>query len=219
MNKVYYNPKSGNKILSLVKECKKKGVPVYPKNISGIEGEISPIEYFEFDRILERALKNQSPIVILDRLKDPSNLGSIVRTSEFFGCAGVVISKRRCVSVTETVIKVSTGAIFHIPIAREENLVNCIKKLKNSGIHVIGVEVGGRDIGEIDLTPPVAFVFGEEDRGLSNPIKKHCDEIAGIKGFGKVGSLNVSTAVAIVLFESSKNRKPYNNKQEKGQKR
>ncbi|AGK61873.1 rRNA methylase, putative, group 3 [Archaeoglobus sulfaticallidus PM70-1] len=205
VNKIYYNPeKASARIKEVISLCKKRGVPVKKSVIKGehpIKAEVSPVPYASLDHIIERALLKSSPIVILDGVKDPNNLGAVIRTAEFFSCAGVVIRKRRSAGINETVAKVSTGAVFHIPIARE-NPVNAVKKIKNAGIEVYSAENFGEDISQFDLTPPIAFVIGEEDKGVSKPVLKVCDGVLKIRGFGKVNSLNLSNATSILIYES-----------------
>jgi 23S rRNA (guanosine2251-2'-O)-methyltransferase len=128
-------------------------------------------------------------------------MGAILRSAEFFGCAGVVIPKRRCVQVNETVAKVSAGAVFHLDIARVENIANTLKKLKKFGITVVGADLDGEPLKNVDLSPPLAIVVGGEDKGISKPVKKQCDFVARIEGYGKINSLNLSVAGDIVMYE------------------
>jgi 23S rRNA (guanosine2251-2'-O)-methyltransferase len=207
LNRVFYNPESdSSKILNLIIECRRKGIPTIPKKISGIEGDVSPVEYASFDFILKKAVENITPIVMLDKIKDPANLGAVIRTAEFLGCAGVVIAKRRGAQITDAVVRVSTGAVFHIPIAREENLVNCARKAKKIGLSIIGAEIDGDNLENVNISPPVVLVFGEEDRGISKPLRKQCDFIVRIRGYGITNSLNVSNAAAIIIYESMKQK-------------
>ncbi len=208
INKVFVDPTSKNRrVLEILKNCERAGIPVVRKKVAEqIEADVTPVKYVQFERILERCILNSTPIIFLDSIKDPTNTGAVIRTAEFFGCAGVVLTKRRSAQITETVARVSAGAVFHIPIAREDNLVNPIKKLKKLSIPVIGAENVGEDLDSVSLKPPIAIVIGEEDRGISRPVKKQCDCIAKIRGYGKVGSLNLSNAAAIFIHESIKQK-------------
>ncbi len=200
--KDYSNPR----IKKIVALAKKKKIPVVytpqlPKDARGVMAEISPIKYKDVDTIIDKCVREGSFILFLDSVEDPQNMGAIMRSAEFFGCAGVVIPKRRCVQVNETVAKVSAGAVFHLDIARVENLANTLKKLKKFGITVVGADLDGEPLKNVDLSPPIAIVVGGEDKGLSKPVKKQCDFIAKIEGYGKINSLNLSVAGAILMYE------------------
>ncbi len=167
-------------------------------------------EYKELPDLLEIAsLKNEPPfILILDGIEDPHNFGAILRTAEASGVHGVVIRKRRQVQVTETVMKVSTGAAKEIPIARVPNIAEAISSLKEKDIVVIGVEIDGKRLyNETDFKKPVALVVGSEGFGLSRLVKERCDEIVRIPMRGKINSLNASVAAAIVMYEVLRQRR------------
>jgi 23S rRNA (guanosine2251-2'-O)-methyltransferase len=140
-------------------------------------------------------------MVFLDSVEDPNNLGAVIRSAEFFGCSGIIIPKRRAVQLSDTIAKVSAGAVFHIAITRVSNLAMSLKKVKKYGISVVGLELDGKELINVDLSPPVAFVVGGEDRGISSTTKKQCDSLIKITGRGKVSSLNLSVASAIIMHE------------------
>lgn len=154
------------------------------------------------------ASKNEPPfILVLDGIEDPHNFGAILRTAEAAGVHGVVIRKARQAPVTETVIKVSTGAAEHVPIARVPNIAEAISWLKSQEIDVIGVEIDGkRFYNEADFRKPVALVIGSEGAGLARLVKERCGEIVRIPMRGKISSLNASVATGIVLFEVLRQR-------------
>ena len=207
VNKIFVLKDCSNpRIKKIVALAKKKKIPVIytpqlPKDARGVMAEISPIKYKDVDTIIDKCVREGSFILFLDSVEDPQNMGAIMRSAEFFGCAGVVIPKRRCVQVNETVAKVSAGAVFHLDIARVENLANTLKKLKKFGITVVGADLDGEPLRNVDLSPPIAIVVGGEDKGLSKPVKKQCDFIAKIEGYGKINSLNLSVAGAILMYE------------------
>ena len=154
------------------------------------------------------ASKNEPPfILILDGIEDPHNLGAILRTAEAAGVHGVVIRKRRQVQVTETVIKVSTGAAKLVPIARVPNIPEAIAYLKGKEIVVIGVEIDGEKVyNQADYRRGIAFVVGSEGAGLSRLVKERCDERVHIPMLGKINSLNASVATGIILYEVVRQR-------------
>ena len=207
VNKIFVLKDTTNpRVKEIVALAKKKKIPVVytpqlPKDARGVMAEISPIKYKDVDTIVDKCVREGSFILFLDSVEDPQNMGAIMRSAEFFGCAGVVIPKRRCVQVNETVAKVSAGAVFHLDIARVENLANTLKKLKKFGITVVGADLDGEPLRNVDLSPPLAIVVGGEDKGLSKPVKKQCDFIAKIEGYGKINSLNLSVAGAIIMYE------------------
>jgi len=204
VNKIYYNLnfKSG-KVREIITQAKKLGVPVIGlKNLeSRIEADISPIKYKDLDYVAEKAVRSGGFILILDSVQDPQNLGSAIRNAVFFGCSGIVIPKRRCAQINDTVVKASAGSVFHADIARVSNIANTIKSLKKLGFYIVGAEIGGKRIEEAFMEPPLAIVIGGEDKGISTPVKKRCDELVSIPSFGKIESLNLSCASAIFMYE------------------
>lgn len=125
------------------------------------------------------------------------NVGAIIRTAECAGFAGVIIPSE--IKITPTIAKISTGAIFNIPIIRN-SVFNTIKEFKDNGFNVFGIERGGSNIFETSTPLNSLFIIGSEDKGLSKPIIDRCDGILEIPQFGKVNSLNMSVASAIVIY-------------------
>ncbi len=208
VNKIFVRNTQNPKVRRIVERAKKEGIPVYtvrdlPEKIAA---DVSPVSYVEFDSIIKRALEEGSFVLVLDNVNDQRNLGACIRTAEFFDCAGVLIPKRRAAQIGEGAVRTSAGAVFHVNIAREENLASAIKKAKKYGLFVIGADLDGVDISLIDLTPPLILVIGGEDKGISHPVKKMCDEIVKIPGKGKVESLNLSVAAGILMYEISRRR-------------
>jgi 23S rRNA (guanosine2251-2'-O)-methyltransferase len=152
--------------------------------------------------------KNEPPfIIVLDGIEDPHNFGAIIRTAEASGAHGIVIRKRRQVQVTETVAKVSTGAIQHVPIARVPNIAEAITSLQDENVSVIGVEIDGKRLyNEVDFQKPTALVIGSEGFGISRLVKERCDEIVRIPMRGKINSLNASVASGILMYELLRQR-------------
>jgi 23S rRNA (guanosine2251-2'-O)-methyltransferase len=168
------------------------------------------MEYKSLSNLLGiAASKNEPPfILVLDGIEDPHNFGAIIRSAEAAGVHGIVIRKRRQVQVTETVLRISTGAADLVPIARVANIAETIVDLKDEGITVLGVEIDGKSLyNETDLQRPVALVIGSEGFGLSRLVKEKCDEIIRLPMQGRITSLNASVATGIVLFEVLRQRK------------
>lgn len=206
VNKIYVSKEGDLKIGMLISEAKSRGIPVYTvENLPGkIAADVSPINYKKVDEIIKKALENNGFILILDNVTDQRNLGACIRTAEFFGAAGVLIPKRRAAQVNEGAVKTSAGAVFHLDIAREENLVSAIKKLKKYGFYIVAADLDGERLEIVNFSFPLALVVGGEDKGISHHVKKRCDSIVRIPGSGRIESLNLSVAAGIIMYEIAK---------------
>lgn len=166
-------------------------------------------EYVTIEDILDNARqKGEPPLIILcDEISDPHNLGAIIRTCEATGAHGVIIPKRRNAGLTAIVAKASSGAVYHMPIARVTNLTAAIGLLKNAGVWVFGASAGGStDLWQADLKGPVALVIGSEGSGISRLVSENCDFSVSIPMHGKLKSLNASVSAAILLYEAVRQR-------------
>lgn len=177
-------------------------------NCQGVIATASDYSYSSIDDMLELAEKRgEKPfIVLLDGLEDPHNLGAIMRTAECAGAHGVVIPKRRSVSVNETVLKTSAGAAEHMLCARVTNMGKAIDELKNKGVWIYACDMGDELMYDQDMTGPAAIVIGSEGFGISRLVKEKCDFVVSIPMKGKVNSLNASNAAAILMYEIVKQR-------------
>lgn len=175
----------------------------------GVIGEVVDFEYSDIEEILKLADDRceQPLVVILDGVKDPHNLGAIIRSAECAGAHGIIIPKNRSVAVNETVIKTSAGAISNMKIARVTNINYVISDLKQRGIWVYGFEAGKNIMYQTNLKGPIAIVIGSEGEGISELTKKRCDDIVSIPLAGRVNSLNASVACGVALFEVVRQRK------------
>ena len=178
-------------------------------NHQGIIAVVPPFNYSEVEDIIDVAKeKNEEPfIVILDGIEDPHNLGSIIRTAETAGVHGIIIPQRRAVAVNSTVSKVACGAIEHIKIARVNNLVETINKLKEKGIWIYGTEMNGeKEYYNEDLKGAIAIVIGNEGTGMSRIVRENCDVLLRIPMKGRTNSLNASVSAGIIIYEVLKQR-------------
>ena len=222
INKIYVSrgEKHGsiNKILGIAKE---RRIIVVEKdkrqmdemaqedNYQGVIAIVPPFEYVEIQDILQNAAeKNEDPFVlILDGIEDPHNLGSIIRTAETAGVHGIIIPKRRAVSVNSTVNKASAGAVEHMKIARVTNITDAIDELKRVGLWICGTDINAEKYYyNQDLTGPLGIVIGNEGKGISEKVKKNCDFNVKIPMKGKITSLNASVSTGIIVYESVKQR-------------
>jgi len=140
-------------------------------------------------------------IVVLDGVEDPHNLGSILRSAECLGAAGVVIGKHRAVAVNDTVIKTSCGASEYVKVARVTNINDAIRDLKDRFFKVYAMDMDGREISSADLSGDVALVLGSEGRGVSALTKKLCDGAVRVPMKGEISSMNVSVAAGVGMYE------------------
>ena len=175
----------------------------------GVIAQVSEYKYCELDGLIDSVKeKGEDPFfIILDEITDPHNLGSIIRTAETAGVHGIIIPKRRNVAVNATVAKVSTGATSYVKIARVNNLNETIRKLKDSGLWVIGTD-GDADTlyYNQDLKGPLAIIIGSEGFGMSKLVKENADILIKIPMKGKITSLNASVSAGIVIYEAVKQR-------------
>lgn len=175
----------------------------------GVIAFVAAKSYSSTEEILERAKERSEPpfLLLLDGVEDPHNLGAALRTAEAAGVHGVFIPERRAAGLTSIVAKVSAGALDHILVSRAGNLARLIEDLKKTGVWVYAVEPSAQKlVTQIDLSGPVALVFGGEGQGVRPGVLQQCDDRASIPMKGKVESLNVSAAVAVTLFEVVRQR-------------
>ena len=170
----------------------------------GIVAEVDPYPYADAGAMLA---KPEALIVVLDRIQDPQNLGAMARSAEAAGATGLVIPIRRSASVTAAAAKASAGAVEHLPIARVPNLAEYLSRAKEEGAWVYGAEANAESpYTQADLTGKVVLVMGSEGKGLRRLVADRCDLVVSIPVRGRVASLNVAAAAAVVLFEAVRQR-------------
>mgnify|MGYP002657074884 FL=1 len=175
----------------------------------GVLAYVAPVPYAELEDILKAAEeKGEAPfLVLLDELEDPHNLGALLRTADATGVHGILIPKRRSVSLNATVAKTSAGAVEYVPVARIGNIAQTLKKLKEKGFWVAGADMDGeKAYYEADLTGPLVLVVGSEGKGMSRLTKEACDFIVRMPMVGRINSLNASVAGSILMYESMRQR-------------
>lgn len=200
--------------------CRAAGVPVraMPRdqltrlartaNHQGIVAVTAEKQYSDLEDILARKRGQHSFFLLLDGIEDPHNLGAIIRTAEGAGADGIIIPERRAVGVTGTVVKASAGATEYLPIARVTNASRTLEQLKSRNIWTVGLdERGSKFYDQLDYKMDCALVLGAEGHGLHEQIRKACDFLVRIPMLGKVPSLNVSVAGAIVMYELARQRR------------
>ncbi|MDE7180576.1 MAG: 23S rRNA (guanosine(2251)-2'-O)-methyltransferase RlmB [Muribaculaceae bacterium] len=179
------------------------------KNHQGAIAFISPVTYNKLDNLLPLLFEEgRNPfLIILDGLTDTRNFGAIGRTADCAGVDGIIIPERNSVSVTPDAVKTSAGGLFYVPVCRERDLVSAVRFLKDSGVKVVAAsEKAAVGYTQVDLTVPVAIVMGSEDVGISDDVLRLCDELVAIPMAGNIGSLNVSVAAGVMMYEVVRQR-------------
>jgi 23S rRNA (guanosine2251-2'-O)-methyltransferase len=147
-------------------------------------------------------------VIVLDGIEDPHNLGAILRTADAAGVDGVILQSRRSAALGGAAAKASAGAVAHVKIAEVVNIARAIEELKELGVWSVGLAgEAATAYDAIDLTMPSAIVLGAEGTGLRRLVRERCDRLASIPMRGHVGSLNVSVAAGITLFEAVRQRR------------
>lgn len=203
IRKIYLSKSFKDKnILDYIKENKLKYV-VYDnkvmdsmvRNNQGIIVDINDYDYKTLDVI------DDDFVIMLDHLEDPHNFGAIIRTAESMGVKNIIIPKDRSVVVNETVMKTSAGTLNFVNIIQVSNLVNAINYLKDNGFFIYGAEADGINYRDVDYADKRCLVVGSEGKGISNIVRKNCDEIVSLPMKGHINSLNASVAAAILIYE------------------
>ena len=176
------------------------------KRNQGFIAFTSEYDYADFYELLDSVRDKDGFVVVLNEILDPHNLGSIIRVCECAGVDGLIISKDRSASVSDTVMRISTGAANHVKVARVTNINNAIDKLKDEGFWVYAAETGGESLYKSNLKGKLCLVIGGEDSGVKRLTKEKCDGILTIPMFGKVNSLNASVACGVVVYEAVRQR-------------
>ena len=174
----------------------------------GVIAVVSDYRYATVDEILAKAegLGEKPFVMILDGLEDPHNLGAIMRTAECAGVHGIIIPKRRSVSVNETVAKTSAGASEYMLCARVTNIAREIDKLKERGLWIGSCDMDGEIYSGQDLTGSIGMVIGSEGFGISRLVREKCDFVVSIPMKGRITSLNASNAASILMYEIVRQR-------------
>lgn len=179
------------------------------KNHQGAIAMLAAVEYHNLGNLVTNLFEDGILpfIVVLDGITDVRNFGAIARTAECCGVNGLVIAERGSVSVGGDAVKTSAGALLSLPVCRERNILGAVKFLKESGFNVVAVsEKADYNYTLGDYTVPTALVMGAEDTGISPEVMEQCDTKVSIPMFGHIGSLNVSVAAGVMMYEVVRQR-------------
>ena len=171
--------------------------------VAAIDGSVPLVT---LDEVLESC--DGSPLLlILDGVTDPHNLGACLRSADAFGAHAVIVPKDRAVGLNATVAKAASGAADTVPLVSVTNLASALRELKQHGIWLVGAAADGAEtLGSADLSGPLAWVLGAEGTGLRRLTRELCDRTISIPLQGSVGSLNVSVATGVCLYETARQR-------------
>ncbi len=176
----------------------------------GVALEVGGYPYVSIEDVLAGVRKRGGEpfLLLLDRLQDPQNVGSLLRTAEAMAVDGVVIPEHRSAGITAAVSRASAGAVEHLAVARVPNLNRLIDRLKGDNIWVAGLDVvpEAQELTQADLTGPLAVVVGSEGPGLARLTREKCDFLVRIPMYGRVQSLNAAAAGSIVVYEARMQR-------------
>ena len=205
-------------IFQIVKECRERRITVHTVEKSALD-RLSPsgrhqgvlaisteFTYSEFDELLENKSEKGLLIILLDGIEDPHNLGAIIRVAECAGADGIIIPRRRSCGVTDTAVKVSSGASSYVKIAKVANINDAVRELKERGVTVFAADMDGECWCGTDLDCSIGIVIGSEGAGVGRLIKEKCDGVLSLPMKGKINSLNASVAAGVILYEAARQR-------------
>jgi 23S rRNA (guanosine2251-2'-O)-methyltransferase len=177
----------------------------------GVVARVAGASYADLDALLTSPGERDDPafLLALDQIQDPRNLGAIVRSAEATGVHGVILTKHHAAGLTPAAAKSAMGAAEWVKVARVTNLVHALETLKSAGIWVVGSVVsGGRAPWDTDLSGPLCLVLGGEGGGLRPLVARTCDFLVTLPMKGRLASVNVSAAAAVLCYEVVRQRRP-----------
>ncbi|MCL2030383.1 MAG: 23S rRNA (guanosine(2251)-2'-O)-methyltransferase RlmB [Oscillospiraceae bacterium] len=197
---------------AVIVECDRRRLDAMAQtaNHQGVIALLAPVSYAETDDLFRLAEERGEPplLVVCDGVEDEGNLGAVIRSAEAAGAHGVIVPKRRSAGLSPVTVRASAGAAEHLPVARVPGVPACLRALKERGVWLYGADAAGdRSLFDADLSGPSAIIVGAEGRGLSRLTAESCDFLVSIPMRGKVGSLNVSAAAAVMLYQAVRCRR------------
>jgi 23S rRNA (guanosine2251-2'-O)-methyltransferase len=183
--------------------------PFAGRNHQGVLAEVSPIAYQRIEEVVDRVLAagEQPMVLVLDRVTDVRNLGGIARAAECAGAHALVIPSRHSAKISSDAIKTSAGALYHLPVCREQNLKRVIRELFHKGLLIYSAyEKGEKLYTDVPMTKGCVIILGAEDTGIDDDLLRLSHERLRVPLLGKIESLNVSSAAAVVLYEAVRQR-------------
>ena len=219
VNHIWTTPHAPPRVQKLLSTVRGKKIPIQivdSRVLSKLAGnqnhqdvvlEMSPYKYFDSETLLSE-IREDSIFCILDEIQDTTNLASLIRSAEGAGVQGVFLPERRTALVTPITSRLSAGALEHVRIARAGNLAQLIDRMHDQDIRIICADASAPKLWhEADYSGPIAILVGNEYRGVRRLLKEKSDELVRIPMRGKVQSLNVNIAAAILLYEAIRQRR------------
>lgn len=220
IKEVYISSGRHEKLFLIKKETESRGIALrivdaaffnerFPKGHQGIAVKVSEKGYMDIYELLNIPEKrNEIPFfLILDCIEDPGNVGAILRSADAAGVHGVIVQEHRSAGLGPAVSKASAGAVEYVPVSQVSNIKHAISEMKERDITIIGAESGSGNMPwDVDFSVPAGIVIGSEGRGLRKTVSEKCDFIVSIPMRGRVNSLNVSVASAVLMFEVLRQR-------------
>ncbi len=179
------------------------------KNHQGVVALVSPVVYQKVETLLPGWYEaGINPLIlVLDRVTDVRNMGAIARTAECAGVNAIIFPAKGNAQINADAVKTSAGALNRIPVEKAISLSQSVSFLKNSGLQIIGcTEKTDGSYLDVDFLKPTAIIMGSEEDGISENLLKMCDKNASLPLMGEIGSLNVSVAAGVILYESVRQR-------------
>ena len=215
------SPRADERLTAVVRLAEERDVPVRRVTVDeldrlaagarhrhqGVIADVEDATSFSVEDLVIGA-KGAALIVVLDGIEDPQNVGAIIRTVDAAGADGIVRQSRHAARLDGAAAKASAGAVSHVKIAEVVNIARALEDLKQAGVWTVGLAGDApKRYDEIDLTLPTAVVVGAEGSGLRRLVRERCDWLVSIPMHGHVGSLNVSAATAVAVFEATRQRR------------
>jgi 23S rRNA (guanosine2251-2'-O)-methyltransferase len=218
VDELWVGDSRNERVREIVAEARRRGIAVRPSEADALrhlargavhQGVVARSRGLPEASLDDLASTAAGPplIVVLDGVEDPHNVGAILRSVHAAGGSGVVRQTRHAAPLDGATAKASAGAVYHVPVADVVNVARAVEDLKNAGVWTVGLDADAQTLyDEVDLTLPTAIVVGAEGSGLRRLVRERCDRLASIPMRGQLGSLNVSVAAAVVLFEAVRQR-------------
>lgn len=203
LSEIIYELKKRNFPYQFVPEDKL--ISLCGKTHQGIACFVAPIKYADLETIITKVKEaGRDPfVIVLDRVTDVRNFGAVARSAECAGVDAIIIPNKGSAQINSDALKTSAGALNYIPVCREENLKETLAYLRESGLSIVAVtEKANKELYYVPLDGPLAIILGSEEEGISGEYLRLCDHTLKIPMAGKVDSLNVSVAAALVMYES-----------------
>lgn len=212
IEEVYLTPENQNLINSFKKFETSKEIKIFElseKEFKKISNETTPSgiaakikkKKFYFTSIFD---SSSNIIPVFERISDPGNLGTIIRTADWFGIKSIVLSEESVEYTNPKVVKASMGSIFHLQIFEEVNLASFLELAKKNNYRILGTSTNGKNIASLKFDKKTILVFGNESRGISKEILAQCEDILSIPSYGKAESLNLAISASIIFYEISR---------------